>query len=430
MAEQDFIAKVERDAAAGRPLELAPAPPRLDPAGDLLDAVRRELARRGWEPTPGREPRRISTTIELPLQRAAREALEATLERLEREVPARAPLEGAVVVLRPASGAVAALVGGRRGARGELNRALDARRQPGSAFKPFVALAAVHELGWLPSREVEDTPLELGEGRQRWTPQNADRRFRGTVTLRQALEQSLNVPMARVGLEVGPARVARLAREAGIDAPLPETPALALGVGEVTPIQLATGYQTLAALGRRRAPFLVRGAQIEGRAGAREIPLAGRPPAERVVPGGDAYMVLDALAGVVERGTAKRLAKTLAGWRVAAKTGTSQGGRDAWFALACPRSVIVVWIGRDDGRPAQISGPRAAAEVVQRLVTQRPEDLLAPLPEPPGDLAVVYVEPGESCAWDEPREGARRTLVRADDRPRPCRRSFWRRLFD
>jgi penicillin-binding protein 1B len=429
MAEQDFIAPVEREAAARRPLRLASPIERLDPGGDLLDAVRRELTRRGWEPSPGRRPRRIATTIELPLQRAARGALEETLAALEGAGEARGPLEGAVVVLRPASGAIAALVGGRRGARGELNRALDARRQPGSAFKPFVALTAVHELGWLASHEVRDAPLSVGEGDARWSPRNADGRFRGPVTLRRALEESLNVPMARVGLAVGPERIARLARAAGIDAALPTSPALALGVGEVTPLQLASGYQTLASLGRHREPFLVRAVHEGGAVAAEPIPLDGAPPARRVVSREDAYLVLDALAGVIERGTGRALRATVSGWRVAGKTGTSQDGRDAWFALACPRAVVVAWIGRDDGGLAGVSGPRAALHVVRRLLERRAADLLAPLPEPPEGLREVFLEPGEDCAWNEPRAGARRQLVRAEDAPPECGRSLWDRLF-
>lgn len=437
MVERGFIAEVEREAAAARPLRLAPGGRRLDPGGDLLDAVRRELTRRGWEPEPGPRPRRIATTIELPVQRAARRALSETLEQLERDAPGRAPLEGAVVVLRPASGAIAALVGGRRGARGELNRALDARRQPGSAFKPFVALAAVHELGWLPSTTVEDAPLRVGEGEDAWVPRNADGRFRGEVTLREALERSLNVPMARAGLKVGPERIARLARSAGIDAALPEAPSLALGSGEVSPLQLASGYQTLASLGRHREPFLVRGAGIGGAGAGSGVGVGGEPipldpvgPARRVVPAADAFLVLDALAGVVERGTGRALEPALSGWRVAAKTGTSQDGRDGWFALACPRSVVVAWIGRDDGRPAGLSGPGAALHVVRRLVERRPAELLAPLPDPPEALQIAYVDRDEGCAWDRPRQGAERRLVRAGEEPPACRRSLWRRLFD
>lgn len=430
MAELEMIAGVEREAAGARPVTVVDVGDPLDPAGDVLDAVQRELAGRGWDPRPGREPRQVMTTIEVPVQRAARDALEETLRELEAASPGRKPLEGAVLVLRPATGAVAALVGGRHGTRGEFNRALDAKRQPGSAFKPFVALAAVSELGWSPAHPLEDAPLEVREGGKPWRPENVDRKFRGTVTLRQALEDSLNVPMARAGLAVGPQRVAKAARKAGMTADLPRTPALALGVGEVSPLDLARGYATLASRGRRVPPFLVHSVAIGGGVGAETLPIEPLAPAIRVFDEVDAWLVLDALAGVVQRGTGRALAPVTGGLRVAAKTGTSQNGRDGWFVLASPRAVVVAWVGRDDGRPAGLSGPRSALPVVRRMLSDCPGELLAPLPDPPEGVDVVYLDEEDACAWDEPRDGARREVFRAGEAPARCRKSFWRRLFD
>ncbi|MCE5245647.1 transglycosylase domain-containing protein [bacterium] len=389
MRELGYITPMEEQAAAAAPLGVAPLSDPLDPAGDVLDAARRELVARGWEPRPGKARAMVFTTVDVELQAAARRALDEGLTELEAKEPSRAPLEGAVVIVRPRTGEVLALVGGRRGVRGGFHRALDARRQPGSAFKPFVALAAFGVGAFSPSSVVSDTPLAVPTAAGEWRPSNYDHQFRGPVTVRQALEQSLNVPMARVGLAVGPATVVEWAHRAGLEGHLPAQPALALGAGEVTPLDLAAGYATIAALGERRPPSLVASART-GEAGS-TIPLVRVAPAERTLPADACYMVLDALTGVVERGTAKELAPLLQGARVAGKTGTTQDGRDAWFVLASGDAVVVVYIGRDDDKPAKLTGAGAAVPVVKRLIESVGPRLLSELPAAPEGMHQVEV---------------------------------------
>ena len=430
MGELGFIDRDAARAAAAVPLVVAPVADPLDPAGDVLDAVRRELQRRGIEPQPGPEQVFVHTTIDPTLQEAARQALDGALAELEDERPSRRPLEGAVVVLDPASGAVRALVGGRAGTRGSFNRALDARRQPGSAFKPFVALAAFEERGILPSTVLADEPLTLETAQGPWSPQNFDREFRGPVTVRQALEQSLNVPMVRLGLEVGAGDVAAWAKRAGFSGRLPGGPAIALGTGETTPFELAGAYATLAAAGRPRAGWIVTGLSA-GPAGASR-PLRPVPsPAATGVDAIPAWLVLDAMTGSPERGTARKLAPLLSGTRVAAKTGTTQGGRDAWFVLVTGKAVVVAWVGRDDSGSADLTGAGGALPVVARLLEEAPEALLAPLPAPPDGVIEVMIDPetgglaGDRCPTQV------REVVREGQEPAPCRthRGFWQRLF-
>lgn len=423
MAKQGFIDPIEQSAAAGRPLHLAPIEPAAA-GGDLLDATYQELAGRGWEPEPGTSAAYVYTTIDPGLQAAARRALEETLERLEKAVPRRKPLEGAVVVLRPASGELVALVGGRHGSRGGFHRALAARRPPGSAFKPFVALAAMITGRWSSFSQVEDAPLEFRSGGRIWRPVNYDHRFRGMVTLRRALEESLNVPLARVGLDVGPQAIAAAAHSAGVTGRLPLTPSIALGAGEVSPLELAQGYATLVTLGRRQSAHLVAGVRKNGEAVPQLAP-AGESPA--ALPAADCWLTLDALRGVTRRGTAKALAGDLGEVWVAAKTGTSQEGRDAWFVLATGSAVVVAWVGRDDNAPAALAGSIAALPVVRRLLASEREALVSPLPPPPPGVHLVSVDRERRCVL---RRGEYREAFKEGSEPPPCERpSLWRRLF-
>lgn len=424
------IEEVEAAAARETPLEIAPLPDAMDRAGDLLDTVARELEARGAPPRPGQRATRVYTSIEPALQASARRALRETLEHLERERRERAPLEGAVIVLRPATGAIAAIVGGREGVRGRFNRALQARRQPGSSFKPFVALAAFEERSWGPAHRLRDEPLSLPTPQGTWRPRNADGIFRGEVTLRRALEESLNVPMARLGEAVGADRVAHWARAAGAGEAFASHPSLALGTEETTPLALATGYLTLARLGERIEPWIVREVRSEVRdEGFLPRPLAGTRVQPDALSRGASWMVLDALTGSVERGTARAIGPLLRGRSVAAKTGTSQQGRDGWFVLVSGNAVVLAWVGRDDAKPARLSGPSAALPVVRRLLEATGEELLGPLPEPPESVVVGAYDPDKDCLGRSIRSGRVREVFPRDAAPRSCGGSFLRRLF-
>jgi membrane peptidoglycan carboxypeptidase len=169
----------------------------------------------------------------------------------------------------------------------------------------------------------------------------------------------------------------------------------------------------------------VRAPGAEGEAG--ETPLAPSLD-ERVVPETAAYLVLDALRGAAETGTAKALADVLGGVPVAAKTGTSQRGRDGWVAVVTGSAVVVVWVGRDDGAPAGLSGPGAAVPVARRLLAERRDELLSPLREPPSSVAVVHVDPERGCDARRPRAGTVREAYPEPARPPSCRSRWWRRL--
>lgn len=433
MAENGFLTDAEAAAAGNAPLGVVPPGGSLDSAGDVLDAVARELAARGVPPRPSADRIVVHTSLDLDLQAVARHALDATLDELEKDRPERAPLDGAVVVLDVGTGDVLALVGGRAGTRGGFHRALDARRQPGSAFKPFVALAAFASRRFVPATTLEDAPLNVPTARGAWTPENYDHAFRGTVTLRRAIEESLNVPVVRVALDVGPAEITRWAARAGLTG-LPEQPAVALGAGEVSPLALAQAYATLATGGTRNPAALVRAvSHASTSVGEGEAPvLAPRPGSTRVLPPEDCWLVLDVMTGTIERGTAKALAAATRGVRVAAKTGTTQDGRDAWFVLVTGRTVTVVYVGRDDHGPASLTGARAALPVVRGLLEAAGGRLLAPLPPPPEGIRLLEVDPSTGGLATSRCPQRVLEAFPADSTPRTCSEhaSFWRRLRD
>ncbi len=260
---------------------------------------------------------------------------------------ARTRLDAGLVAIEPQTGHVKAWVGGRDFGADAFDKVAQARRQPGSTFKPFVYAAAV-DWGFRPDDPVEDRvqSYSLDEGRQQWTPTNAGGGASGaTITLRDALVYSKNTVSAHLIHEVGPGYVARIARRMGIVSPMREVPSLALGTSEVTLLELAAAYGTFAQNGTRRLPVVV--TRIESRDGT--VLATFEPGAERALSGSTAYTVLDMMRGVVERGTGAAIRTTygIAG-DLAGKTGTTQEGADGWFVLVHPHLVTGAWVGFPD----------------------------------------------------------------------------------
>ena len=238
--------------------------------------------------------------------------------------------QGAVVILDAASGAVRAMVGGRNFREGPFNRAVSARRQPGSSFKPFVWLAAL-ETGMTPDDTVLDAPLRIGK----WNPINLDRRYAGSVSLEDALAQSINTAAVRLLIQGGGARaVGATAARLGIAGKMPNDASLALGTGEVGLLELTAAYAPFFNGGFRVTPFAMDGARVQPR---------------RAIEPDQAAMMARMLAAVVNRGTGR--AAAVAGQLVAGKTGTSQDSRDAWFIGSVKGMLIGIWLGNDDNAP-------------------------------------------------------------------------------
>jgi penicillin-binding protein 1B len=336
----------------------------------FLDHVRAQIEQPSEEGVLGGGGLRIYSTLDPVLQRAAEAAVTRGLDRLEgrykhlRRKENGERLQAALVAMDPATGEIRALVGGRDYFQSQFNRAIHARRQPGSAFKPFVYLAA---LGAGPNGEpprltpvsvVKDEPFTVQVGRDTWSPRNYENRFEGPVSVRRALEQSLNAATYQVAAEVGLPTVVRRARDAGFTSPLQPVPALTLGSFEVTPVEMAGAYATLANYGERRSPTAVR--TIVDRAGQVEEPARVRGPALRA---DEAYLVTYLLRGVVDRGTGMPVRALGVDGIVAGKTGTTNDGRDAWFVGYSPRLVALVWVGFDERDVLKLSGGQAALPI-------------------------------------------------------------------
>ncbi len=327
-----------------------------------LDAVRAAVHERIGKRRAAAGGLVVHTTIDARLQRAAERAVHDGLEALRRDRPVLAdvPLEAALVALDPGTGEVLAHVGGADYLRSQFDRVRLARRQPGSAFKPVVALAALAPEGGAPPRftlvsRLDDEPFETESLEGPWVPRNHDKAFRGEVSVREAIEQSLNVPVARLGSAVGARRIVEVARRLGIESPLPAVPSLALGVADLTPLELARAYATLAAGGIRTEPHWLHAlTDHEGTALERV-----EPERQAVVDPAAAWLVTSALRGAVDRGTARRLRQLGVQAPVAAKTGSTNGYRDGWLVGYTPEVVAAVWVGRD--RDGGIHAPGAVA---------------------------------------------------------------------
>ena len=321
----------------------------------FVDYIRKELEPRFGSVLLVRGGLRVYTTLDLETQRAAVEVLRSGVKNIEKTLATRrkgaqadsSGLEAALVALEPATGQIRAMVGGLDYARSQFNRAVQARRQPGSAFKPFVYTAAL-ERGFSLTNLLDDFPISYlipQNGHQaEWSPENYDHKFRGSVTLRRALEESINVPTVRLLEAVGVESVVTLAHRMGIKSELRREYALALGVSEVNLLELASAYAVLADRGVRVPSVGIRrvagpnGDVLEGTSGS----------GERVLQEEVAFLATSLLQGAVERGTAK-LGK-VPGWSVAAKTGTSQDAVDMWFVGFTPTLVAGLWIGYDQPR--------------------------------------------------------------------------------
>lgn len=345
MAQLGFVSEEAAQRAADVPLRLAP--PRNAGfigmrAAYFSSTVLQYLIERYGEDLVYTGGLQVYTTLDLRMQGAAERALRKGLEAARR---ARLNVtQGALVALNPHTGYIRALVGGYDFEQSPYNRAWQAQRQAGSTFKPFIYTAAVAN-GWRPTKRILDAPIRYPDGsRKIWEPKNYDKKFRGWVTMRQALEQSINIPAIRTLEDLGPQRVISYARRMGIQSPLAPNLSLALGASEVTPLEMASAYGTLATKGIHAQPIMV--LKVVDRYG--RVLEENRPKRDLALDESVAAQMIDLLKGVVQRGTGRRAS---IGRPVAGKTGTSDDHRNAWFIGFTPYLSTAVWVGNDDNAP-------------------------------------------------------------------------------
>ena len=334
----------------------------------------------------------IETTFDPRIQKIAEDAL---AEVFDKKVKPGSRAQAAIVVMRP-DGAVVAMVGGREKGAAQFNRATQARRQPGSAFKPIVFAAAL-ENGASPGDVIEDRPITI-DG---WSPRNYSGTFRGPVTLTEALSASLNTVAVRVSEQTGRERVRQMAERMGLTTPTAAGPAIALGTSETRLIELTAAYAVIANGGYAVTPHGVRTIRLRGDNEPIDRGPAG--PGERVLSERTAGLLTYMMRDVVQSGTGGRA--RLADWEVAGKTGTTQRARDAWFLGFTDEYVAGVWMGYDDNVPLSgVTGGGLPAEIWQVMMsrlhdglTPRPLNVVTPEPQvvlgPPGvdDLLVEQI---------------------------------------
>ena len=303
----------------------------------------------------------VYTTIDANAQKAAERSVAKRAAQMQRASHGRrnGGVQGAMIAVDPRTGDVRAIVGGRQYERGGFNRALSARRQPGSAFKPFVYSAAL-AAGLSPATMVDDDPVEIvGDDGRIWTPANHGDEYNGRITLRRALMRSANAATVRVSRAVGEARVVAAARRNGISSQLDAVPSIALGALEVTPLELVVAYAPFANGGYRVRPRLVE--RIEGADG--RILWKTDPVRDLVMDPENAYMMTSMLRSVVDHGTGYALREWGARGPIAGKTGTTNDGADVWFVGYTPTVVAGFWFGHDQrvALSGGMSGGSAAA---------------------------------------------------------------------
>jgi|EndMetStandDraft_8_1072994.scaffolds.fasta_scaffold14063_1 penicillin-binding protein 1A len=335
MVEAGVLNTVEEEAAARLPIRFADSLQQREPSGVeyAVDAVLERLP--SLASAEGRELI-VETTIDARLQRRAQAIVHDLMAGEGRTVDA----SQAGLALLDMQGGMRVLVGGRSYVDSQFNRALKAKRQPGSAFKTFVYLAAL-ESGMRPDSIVQDLPI-LGAG---WSPRNEGGNYRGNVTLRDALALSMNAAAARINMTVGPRRTAAVARRLGIHSELREEASLALGTSEVTLIEMTSAYGVLANGGREVAPHIINRVRTGS---GRVIYERPQETAKVLVAPQQVGAMNDMLNAALVTGTGKRAA--LPRHPAAGKTGTSQDFRDAWFVGYTAHFVAGVWVGNDDGR--------------------------------------------------------------------------------
>lgn len=389
MLDKKWISKPEHDAAVATDAEFRPGNRRLRPYPFLIAAVRSEFIDKLGERALRAGNVKIYTPVDQQMQIAAEAAIRSgtyNLRRAHGYLQRKRPLQGALLSIDPRSGGIRALVGGSDFRRSQYDRTRLMKRQLGSAAKPFTYAAAIASRTITPATVLQDAPIQITLASNKvWQPKDYDGEFRGPVTVREAFEKSLNVPAVLVAQRVGPDQVQQVWHEVGFTGDLSNTPAIALGVDDVSMRDVVAAYSVFPNLGSRSEPYLI-GRVTKGT--GTEIYKA-EPQQTPAIDPAVAYVIHSLMRGVVMYGTAARLNELGLGY-LAGKTGTTSNYRDAWFIGYAPDLLTAVWVGFDDGTPLRMSSGEAAvpmwAAYMQRVPHSSGEI------RPPAGVSVVEVE--------------------------------------
>ncbi|MFK8182765.1 MAG: transglycosylase domain-containing protein [Phormidesmis sp.] len=343
MRDLNWITTEEQEAAKKQPLRLGEITSfRSSQAPYVTEAVMKELTDQFGEDAMAKGGMRIQTTIDLNMQKTAEEVVADSYYRYFGSGAYADQV--ALVAIDPRTHFVKALVGGVDHQSSQFNRAVQSRRQPGSAFKPFVYYAAFASGKYTPNSAINDSAVTYPDGFGYYSPKNYDSTFMGSIPLRKALETSRNIPAVKLGQAVGINRVVEIARTLGIKSPMDPVISLPLGAVDLTPLELAGAYATFANYGWHSDPTLIM--QVTDSNG--NIILDNTPKPQLVLDPWASAALTDVLQGVIKQGTATN---AQIGRPAAGKTGTTDSQRDVWFVGYVPQLATAVWVGNDDYRP-------------------------------------------------------------------------------
>ncbi len=405
MFEDGYISDAEKSRALSTQVRLRSIKPKDKIAPYFIENIRRYIQEKYGSDVLYKEGLEVHTTLNIQMQKAARDAVEQGLKEMEeREKYEPGKVQGALLAMEAKTGAIRAMVGGRDFQRSEFNRATQSRRQPGSAFKPLIYTAAFDK-GMTPTTVIVDSPLIYPDPQQPdgvWKPQNFDMKFLGPTTLHNALIHSRNIITIKVLEEIGVDYAAAYAANLGITSPISRNLSLALGTSGVTLQELVRAYGVLANGGKRVQPYFIK--KIVDRTG--HVFEETQPKEEQVIDPRIAFMTSHVMQDVVESGTGQRVRKL--GRPVAGKTGTTDDTRDAWFMGFTPSLVAGVWVGFDQERPMgrQEVGGRAAAPIwlyfAEKALQGTPIELF-PVPE---GIVFMKVDPKTGAPAKPSQKGA------------------------
>jgi penicillin-binding protein 1B len=400
MADAGFIAADAAERASKEPVRVV-ARALDNEAPYFVDYLVDELDRRFPGLTADAGPLDIYSTLDLNLQRWALDAVREGLGQVDailarrrvRRGEARPVAQAALVAVDPRTGEILAFVGGRSYNTSQFNRAENARRQAGSTFKPFVYLAAFERAaedgqGLTPASLIWDEPTTWTYDNQEWSPHNYDDEYDGEITLRRALAMSRNIATIKVAEQTGFDRVAALWARAKVgDGDVKPYPSIALGTAELTPLQMAEAYTLFPNLGVTRK---LRGISTVV-SGERELRVAAEPGA-RVARPDTTFLVTHMMRSVLTEGTGASARSAGLTVDAAAKSGTTNDLKDAWFVGFTPELLTVVWVGLDDSRPLGLSGAQAALPIWTGFMTKALAGRPSPAFSVPGGVAFVEID--------------------------------------
>ncbi|AXF66191.1 MULTISPECIES: bifunctional glycosyl transferase/transpeptidase [Leclercia] len=387
LQQQQVIDQELYDMLSARPLGVQPRGGVISPQPAFMQMVRQELQAKLGDKVKDLSGVKIFTTFDSVAQDAAEKAAVEGIPALKKQRKL-SDLETAMVVVDRTTGEVRAMVGGAEPQFAGYNRAMQARRSIGSLAKPATYLTALSQPNqYRLNTWIADAPIALRQPNgQVWSPQNDDKQYSGQVMLVDALTRSMNVPTVNLGMALGLPAVTDTWLKLGVPKDqLHPVPAMLLGALNLTPIEVAQAFQTIASGGNRAPLSALRSVIAED-----GTPLyQSFPQAERAVPAQAAYMTLWTMQQVVQRGTGRQLGAKYPGLHLAGKTGTTNNNVDTWFAGIDGREVVITWVGRDNNQPTKLYGASGAMSIYQRyLANQSPVPLTLTPPEDIVDMGV------------------------------------------